>query len=140
MPDARAIQLEIVETIEKKYADNKSLSKILGKVKQEIKILAETDGLEKKNNLETFYNIWRNNRNKTGHKNAINSWTAYFLGMTTVKPEKDSKFLPTRRAFARAGFPDVDTDFDYENRDKVYDYIINKYGRENVGNIGTHEC
>jgi len=47
--------------------------------------------------------------------------------------EKDGK-----RVFARVGFPDIDCDFDDEGRPLVYEYIINKYGRENVGNIGAH--
>ena len=42
-----------------------------------------------------------------------------------------------KRVFARAGFPDIDVDFSDDLRGKVYEYIINKYGRENVGNIGT---
>lgn len=43
-----------------------------------------------------------------------------------------------KRFFARAGFPDVDTDFDDEGRNDVYKYIIDRYGRDYVGNIGTH--
>ncbi|KKK59726.1 hypothetical protein LCGC14_3031520, partial [marine sediment metagenome] len=83
--------------------------------------MGDTDGLESKNNLEVFYNTWKSHKGKVGHKNDINSWTAFFLGFTEVKPDGD--FLPTRRAFARAGFPDIDTDFDFENRDDVYAYI-----------------
>ena len=41
-----------------------------------------------------------------------------------------------KRVFARATFPDIDVDFSDDLRGKVYEYIINKYGRENVGNIG----
>jgi DNA polymerase-3 subunit alpha len=130
------IKKEIVDHISNRHSKNEKLPKMLAKVQEELDILGGTDGLESKNNLEVFYNTWKNNKNKVGHKNDINSWTAFFLGFTEVKP--DGEFLPTRRAFARAGFPDIDTDFDYENRDDVYAYIINKYGRENVGNIGTH--
>ena len=130
------IKKEIVEHINKRYSKNEKLPKMLVKVQEELDILGSTDGLESKNNLEVFHNTWKNNKGKVGHKNEINSWTAFLLGFTEAKPDGD--FLPTRRAFARAGFPDIDTDFDYENRDDVYAYIIDKYGRENVGNIGTH--
>jgi DNA polymerase-3 subunit alpha len=58
--------------------------------------------------------------------------------MTDKKPESDKQFLPKRRAFARKGFPDIDSDFDYEHRDSIYKYIIEKHGREHVGNIGTY--
>jgi DNA polymerase-3 subunit alpha len=37
----------------------------------------------------------------------------------------------------RPGFPDVDTDFDYERRHEVIDYITEKYGAEQVAQIGT---
>ncbi len=136
MIDLEVIKEEIIEYIENKYSDRNDLVKIISKAKEEIGVLEASEGLEAKNNLETFYNIWKNNKGQKGHKNDINSWTAYFLGMTDVKPSGD--FLPTRRAFARAGFPDIDTDFDYEHRGDVYSYIIDKYGRDNVGNVGTH--
>jgi len=137
MIDTEVIKKEILEYITKRYSKNDKLQNIILKVKSEIEKLVSTEGLESKNNLETFYNIWINHKGKTGHTNEINSWTAYFLGMTDSKPIK-KEFLPDRRAFARAGLPDIDTDFDYENRDDVYAYIIDKYGRDNVGNIGTH--
>lgn len=136
MEKLESIKKEILGHIKKKHSKSEKLKKILSKAKKELDILEETDGLEGKNNLETFYNIWKSHKKEIGHKNDINSWTAYFLGITEVKPT--GEFLPTRRAFARAGFPDIDTDFDYEHRDDVYAYIIDKYGRENVGNIGTH--
>ena len=96
----------------------------------------ELDILEKENKLDDFYNVWKKHNGKIGHINKINSWTAYCLGMTTVKP--NGEFLPERRVFARAGFPDIDSDFDYFRRDDIYNYIIEKYGRESVGNIGTY--
>lgn len=127
---------EIIQCIKDKHNNNSKLDIILKKVEEELSLMEKTTGLENKNNLKSFYEIWKKNKDKCGDKNEINSWTAYALGMTSKKP--DGEFLPKRRAFARAGFPDIDTDFDYENRDKIYQYIIEKYGRENVGNIGTH--
>ncbi len=134
MADLQEIETEILSAVREKYSDSKRLSK----VKEELNSMSTTEGLENKNNLESFYYIWKNHSGKIGHKNDINSWTAYFLGMTEANPEKGKDFLPTRRAFARAGFPDIDTDFDDDGRDSVYAYVIEKYGRENVGNIGTH--
>lgn len=134
MADLEEIKAEILSAVKEKHSDPKKLER----VSQELDIMAESEGLETKNNLETFHRIWKNHQGSIGHKNDINSWTSYFLGMTEVKPSKGSDFLPIRRAFARAGFPDIDTDFDDMKRDSVYAYIIDKYGRENVGNIGTH--
>jgi len=124
---------KIIDVIKNKYPDN---SDILTTVNEELELMEITEGLNNRNNFDSFYEVWQRNKDKTGNKNEINSWTAYHLGFTSKEP--DGEFLPDRRCFARAGFPDIDTDFDDEKRDEVYSYLINKYGRENVGNIGTH--
>lgn len=108
----------------------------LDKVESELDFMSKTNGLEGMNNLESFYNIYKKHSKDKGSANEINSWTAYAIGMTSKKPDGD--FMFNRRAFVRAGFPDIDTDFDDERRGEVYQYIIDKYGRENVGNIGTY--
>ena len=131
--ELQEIREEIISVIEKRHTGKPD---IISKVNEELDLLEITDGLNGKNNLEAFYEIWQKNKNKVGDKNEINSWTAFAIGLTKSKPIDE--FLPLRRAFARAGFPDIDTDFDDEKRDEIYQYIIEKYGRENVGNIGTH--
>lgn len=125
---------EIRKEIEKAISTDDT--DILSKIEQELDVMEVTDGLDNKNNLEQFYDLWQIHKGEEGQLNEINSWTAYAIGMT--KKEPDGEFLPLRRAFARAGFPDVDTDFDDERRDEVYKYMIDKWGRENVGNIGTY--
>jgi DNA polymerase-3 subunit alpha len=113
---------------------------LLPLVEKELDIMEKTEGLDDKPVLQKFHFIWKHSEGKKGHRNDINSWTAYALGMTDKKPANDSKFLPKRRAFARKGFPDIDSDFDYERREEIYKYIIDTYGRENVGNIGTYSA
>ena len=71
-----------------------------------------------------------------GDKNIVNSMLLYQLGVTNKKPESTINVKP-RRTYGRDGFPDIDMDFDYEKRHLVVEYIVNKYGREYVGNIGT---
>lgn len=131
------IKTEILKEIKNKVT-TLVFQNIEKKIKKELNIMEKTEGINGKNNLESFYDIWKKNKNKEGTKNDINSFTAWGLGLTNKEPGADQEFLPKRRAFARAGFPDIDTDFDDANRDKVYKYIIKKYGRENVGNIGAH--
>ena len=113
-------------------------SPYLQQVEKEIHLMEITEGLDEKPIIQKFHSIWKTAQGKVGNKNEINSWTAYALGLTSKKPEENSQFLPKRRAFARKGFPDIDSDFDYERRDEMYKYIIDTYGRENVGNIGTY--
>lgn len=73
-------------------------------------------------------------RGKKG--NSINSWIAFYLGITNKKPEQ-TFVLEKRRTYGRAGFPDIDMDFDWQRRYEIIEYLIEKYGRDRVGNIGT---
>jgi DNA polymerase III subunit alpha len=114
----------------------------LKQIDSELDFMEVEDGLDGRSLLEGFYDTWERRKKKKkknkrkGKNNAINSITAYYIGMTAKFP--DGEFLLKRRAFARAGFPDIDSDFEYFRRQEIYDYIIDKYGRENVGNIGTY--
>jgi DNA polymerase III subunit alpha len=135
MPDLKKIKLEILDHIKNRNGSKVS-DDVIKKVGHELSTLEITEGINGVNNLEFFYNIWQKNKNRVGKENKINSWTYYCLGITSKEP--DGEFLPLRRAFARAGFPDIDTDFDDDGRDFIYEYLIDKYGRENVGNVGTH--
>ena len=131
---------DILGAINERFSDKLSQenrAEILSKCATEIDRMAKTEGLDGKNVLDKFHSIWKANKEKQGHENKINSWTAFYLGLTNKKPSGD--FLPLRRAFARKGFPDIDSDFDYEFRDDIYRYIIEKYGADNVSNIGTYQ-
>jgi len=110
---------------------------LLDKINVELDVLECTEGLDGKSNLEGFYDILKDSKGKVGTKNRINSWVAWAVGLTNEKPNSD-EFLPSKRVFARPGFPDIDSDFDFFRRDEIYKYIIDKYGRENVENIGTY--
>lgn len=100
--------------------------------------MQESPGLSKDSILEEFYSIYKSLKGKNGDKNVINSVVAYCLQMSSKLPDLSDEFLAPRRIFARAGFPDIDADFDYERRHEVYEYLITKYGRDRVGNIGTY--
>ena len=105
---------------------------------KEILVMQESPGLSKDSILEEFYSIYKSLKGKNGDKNVINSVVAYCLQMSSKLPNLSDEFLAPRRIFARAGFPDIDADFDYERRHEVYEYLITKYGRDRVGNIGTY--
>ncbi len=87
------------------------------------------------NNVYSLY-LSLKKSNRTGDINSLNSVVLYILGITAVKPTKDFK-LNERRTYARAGWPDVDMDFDPQRRSEIMDYLIGKYGREYVANIGV---
>lgn len=75
-------------------------------------------------------------KKKAGNKNVLNSWIVYWLGATTERPQ-GSFTLERRRTYGRKGFPDIDMDFDYLRRHEIIEYLIDKYGRDHVGSIGT---
>jgi DNA polymerase-3 subunit alpha len=104
----------------------------------EIDMMNSSPGLSGDTVLEEFINVYKKLQGKDGPRNAVNSCVAYCLSMTSCLPSLSEEFLPSRRIFARAGFPDIDADFDYERRHEVYEYLIEKYGRDRVGNIGTY--
>ena len=100
----------------------------------ELKTLNEIDS-------DLISNLWTLKKRSeelkySGTANDRNLYLAYYLGITSKKPDGEFN-LPNRRTYARSGFPDIDMDFDYERRHEIVEYLINKYGRENVGNIGT---
>jgi len=104
----------------------------------ELNEMSKTFGLNGKNNLVMFYEIYMHCKKNsvTGDENQINSLVAFHLGITTVEPDGD--FLPMRRAYARAGYPDIDTDFCYFRRSEVIEYKRQKYGSEYMSKIGTY--
>lgn len=98
--------------------------------------IAELDLL---NNLDSdlINHLWvLHKKGKIGNQNVWNSCLAYYLRITSQKPNGTCN-LVKRRTYGRAGFPDIDMDFADDRRHEVVEYIIEKYGREYVGNIGT---
>jgi len=103
----------------------------------ELEEMSNTFGLDGKNNLIMFYEIYKYCENNVfGEENNINSIVAYKLNVTSKEPDGD--FFPLRRAYARAGYPDIDTDFCYFRRQEVIDYKKRKYGDDYTANIGTY--
>lgn len=69
---------------------------------------------------------------------AAASLVCYLLRITEVNPMEYPLMLFERFVDPnRHDLPDVDLDFDDERRDEVRQYMIQKYGEDRVGNIGT---
>lgn len=103
------------------------------------RIESELAKYENDNCISSFYALYQDILNKRalpGDVNEPNSLCGFLLGLTSAKPV-DAFNIPLCRTYARDGFPDVDMDFDNFRRPEVFEYIINKYGRDCVCNIGT---
>jgi DNA polymerase-3 subunit alpha len=73
-----------------------------------------------------------------GRGSAAGSAVAYCLGITNIDPIKYDLLFERFLNPDRISMPDIDIDFDDEGRDKVIDYVINKYGHSQVAQIITY--
>ncbi len=72
-----------------------------------------------------------------GRGSAAGSIVSYLLDITKVDPIKYNLIFERFLNPERISMPDVDSDFCYERRDEVIDYVIQKYGKDNVSQIVT---
>jgi DNA polymerase-3 subunit alpha len=73
-----------------------------------------------------------------GRGSAAGSLVAYALNITGLDPiEYDLIFERFLNPGRKSSMPDVDVDFCMEGRDKVIQYVTDKYGKENVAQIIT---
>lgn len=72
-----------------------------------------------------------------GRGSAAGSIVAFTLGITKIDPIKYSLIFERFLNPERVSMPDIDSDFCYERRQEVIDYVVEKYGAENVSQIIT---
>lgn len=72
-----------------------------------------------------------------GRGSAAGSAVAYCIGITNIDPIKYNLLFERFLNPDRKSMPDIDTDFDDEGRQKVIDYVVEKYGRNQVAQIVT---
>jgi len=73
-----------------------------------------------------------------GRGSAAGSAVAYCVGITNVDPIKYNLLFERFLNPERVSLPDIDIDFDDEGRQKVLDYVIEKYGKNQVAQIITY--
>lgn len=73
-----------------------------------------------------------------GRGSAAGSAVAYTLGITNIDPIKYDLLFERFLNPERVSMPDIDIDFDDEGRSKVIDYVIDKYGKNQVAQIITY--
>jgi len=73
-----------------------------------------------------------------GRGSAAGSVVAYCLWITNIDPLKYDLLFERFLNPDRVSMPDIDIDFDDEGRGKVMDYVINKYGANQVAQIITY--
>ena len=73
-----------------------------------------------------------------GRGSAAGSVVAYCLKITNIDPIKYDLLFERFLNPDRVSMPDIDIDFDDEGRSKVMDYVIDKYGSNQVAQIITY--
>jgi DNA polymerase-3 subunit alpha len=73
-----------------------------------------------------------------GRGSAAGSAVAFCIGITNIDPIKYNLLFERFLNPDRKSMPDIDTDFDDEGRQKVIDYVVEKYGKNQVAQIITY--
>ncbi|MBN8678233.1 MAG: DNA polymerase III subunit alpha [Chitinophagales bacterium] len=73
-----------------------------------------------------------------GRGSAAGSAVAYCIGITNIDPIKYQLLFERFLNPDRKSMPDIDTDFDDEGRQRVIDYVVEKYGKQQVAQIVTY--
>ncbi len=73
-----------------------------------------------------------------GRGSAAGSAVAYCIGITNVDPIKYDLLFERFLNPDRVSLPDIDIDFDDIGRQKIIDYVIDKYGKNQVAQIITY--
>ena len=72
-----------------------------------------------------------------GRGSAAGSIVSYTLGITNIDPVRYNLLFERFLNPERASMPDIDVDFCYERRQEVIDYVVRKYGKDQVVQIVT---
>ena len=83
------------------------------------------------------YGIVQNLMCGPGRGSGVGSMVAYALGITKVNPMEYDLLFERFINVDRLSYPDIDSDFDYEHREKAIEYMINKYGSQHVAQISA---
>ena len=73
-----------------------------------------------------------------GRGSAVGSIVCYIIGITDVCPMQFGLLFERFLNPERVSMPDIDTDFSDLDRQRVIDFVVEKYGKENVAQIITY--
>jgi DNA polymerase-3 subunit alpha len=65
------------------------------------------------------------------------SLVCYLIDITQLDPIKHGLYFERFLNPSRIELPDIDVDFQDNRRDEVFQHVVDKYGRDNVGQINT---
>ncbi len=118
---------------------NKEEEKLKERLDYELKMITEMGFVGYFLIVWDFVNWAKNNGIVVGpgRGSAAGAIVAYTLDITEIDPLKYGLLFERFLNPARVSMPDIDMDFADDNRDRVIDYVADKYGRDKVAQICT---
>ena len=119
--------------------NNKEAEELVHRLEYELGIIKQMGYVDYFLIVWDFIRFARENEVPTGpgRGSAAGSIVAYTLGITKIDPIKYGLIFERFLNPERISMPDIDSDFCYEGRQKVIDYVVEKYGVDNVSQIIT---
>ncbi|MFA7284357.1 MAG: DNA polymerase III subunit alpha [Candidatus Absconditabacterales bacterium] len=132
-------KLSFIEQQGTKTLGDYSLAEYVHRTEYELKVIKEMGFNSYLLVVADFINWAKNNQIPVGpgRGSAAGSLIAWLIGITDVNPLPFGLLFERFLNPARVSMPDIDTDFDDEQRERVFEYVRNHYGHENVAKIGT---
>ncbi|MBN2241465.1 MAG: DNA polymerase III subunit alpha [Acidobacteria bacterium] len=107
-----------------------------------LKRLGHELGIIKDKGFATYFlvvrDIVRQSGRTCGRGSAAASLVSYCLGITHVEPITHNLFFERFLNEGRSDPPDIDIDFPWDERDRVFDYVFQKYGSCRAAMISNH--
>ena len=111
----------------------------INRIKKELEVIISMDFVEYFLIVGDYINWAKNHGVAVGlaRGSAAGSLVTYCLNITGLDPIKHNLLFERFLNKERVSMPDIDTDFDYEKREEVIDYVKSLYGEDHVSNIIT---
>ena len=127
---------------QRRYGPRAHARQAYGQIERELDVIAQ---LQFPGYFLVVYDITRfcreNNILCQGRGSAANSAVCYALGVTAVDPVANELLFERFLSPVRDGPPDIDIDIESDQREKVIQYVYDKYGRDyaaQVANVITY--
>jgi len=126
------------EGIQKRYGENPS-KKVEERLEYELSVIEKMGYAPFFLIVQDFINFAKNKGIEVGpgRGSAAGSIVSYATGITDIDPLKYDLIFERFLNIERVTMPDIDTDFCYERRQEVIDYVSRRYGSDHVAQIVT---
>ena len=125
--------------LKKRYGEDAEKEEYKGRLDYELSVIRNMGFIDYFLIVWDFINFAKRNDIIVGpgRGSAAGSIVAYTLEITDIDPIKYNLLFERFLNPERVSMPDIDIDFCFERRGEVIDYVVNKYGKDQVAQIVT---